>query len=404
VLVHELPRAEWLSHLVKHGVRLPTFRAHARPSGSWPLPPEGEKWAELRPWGWTPRLLAGAARLGDQVHVKPPAIGASISAASSKLHSLRAVRQWLNEHRHTLDPDAEWLAPDEDIGVIAEDWPGVVSEAQRLTRRGFTKIVLKSPWGTAGRGLRLLEPERIQGARRWAESLLIAQGGLRIEPWLDRCFDFSTQFNIDSSGSVKLLGASQCLSDRKGRFTGAVIGPLGIGQSPEIRRSLYEDRRIGRLLKALPSLLPSLVGAQWLGEPLGLDHFVYRRPDGALRIRPAVECNPRHTMGQVALSLRALMSPGSVGAWLWLPARRLRTSPEALLPHVSADLSSRDGTGRIQQGVIWTTDPARSPQHMSVLVVSKNLRALAESIAALPFDRISELPLLQICSRSATLR
>ncbi len=47
--------------------------------------------------------------------------------------------------------------------------------------------------------------------------------------------------------------------------------------------------------------------------PVGIDAFVYRTAEGAYRLKPVVEINPRYTMGRLTLELMQQTCPGSFG-------------------------------------------------------------------------------------------
>jgi hypothetical protein len=94
------------------------------------------------------------------------------------------------------------------------------------------------------------------------------------------------------------------------------------GLGDDVKRFLHHPDHPGRMSwvsryyadHVEPHLEAHLADAGYHG-PLGVDAFVYRDVDGALKLRPVVEVNPRFTMGRLALAI----------------ARRLPRNPETTL-------------------------------------------------------------------------
>jgi hypothetical protein len=136
------------------------------------------------------------------------------------------------------------------------------------------------------------------------------QGGIVVEPWLDRVWDFSVQFEMDSAG-LRRLEMIRLENNPRGQFRAVAAGP-------RVTRGLPVD--LARFLHATVFPLYDGVFREFLEERLrqagflgaaGVDALVYRDGGGELRCKPLVELNPRYTMGRIAHEIRRQVAPGS---------------------------------------------------------------------------------------------
>lgn len=139
--------------------------------------------------------------------------------------------------------------------------------------------VLKSPHGFSGRGNTLINDDEL----KWEEELRIG------EPWMDRVFDFSTQWEINEL--IQFLGATQNETTKRGFHISNSVGDLQkfFGQ----HLPFLEEQK-----KESEMLLSTLQELGYFG-PVGIDAMIYEGP----KLRSIVEINPRKTMGRLALEL-----------------------------------------------------------------------------------------------------
>jgi hypothetical protein len=161
-----------------------------------------------------------------------------------------------------LLPGAKLLSTKE----IADEWI--------QTTKG--PLVLKTPYGTAGRGHTILDPQN--------PSLNVKPlytGPCIGEPWVERVLDFSTQWE-----NGKLVGVTLFENEPNGTYKGTFAG------EPE-KWALDEH-----LSYATP-LIEKLMQMGYSGN-VGIDAFIYLW-EGKQRLHPIVEINARKTMSWVAL-------------------------------------------------------------------------------------------------------
>ncbi len=132
-----------------------------------------------------------------------------------------------------------------------------------------------------------------------------------VEPWVNRVFDYSVQFEYDGE-RLQNLGMIQQIIGPTGQYRGSYWQPKFLsGIDDEISRVMAND--VMPAFATESSLCKELT--RWLDESeftgaLGIDGFVFRMPDGSLKARYICEINPRYTMGRVALELSRFVSPG----------------------------------------------------------------------------------------------
>lgn len=194
--------------------------------------------------------------------------------------------------RYTTLPEAALLANEREL----VDWLGKTSGPK----------VVKTCFGLSGMGNRRADgleptPELLSMCRKeWGQHRPVIG-----EPWLDRIFDFSTQWRILPGHVFEFIGATRFETDAYGTYQGTLAGPesLLFGDL-----EIYLDQHIAYIQKALEDI----VDMGFLGN-IGFDALVYRDSEkGAACLYPLVEINGRQTMSLVALLLQKRLCPDRV--------------------------------------------------------------------------------------------
>jgi hypothetical protein len=106
--------------------------------------------------------------------------------------------------------------------------------------------------------------------------------------------------------------------------------------------------------KEIPEKMEPLLAAANYQGPIGLDAFVYRAPDGTLRLRPAVEMNPRFTMRRLTWELMRRVTHGRTARFELIrsknPADRARELETANPPVLGRD-------GKMASGCVVLNEP-----------------------------------------------
>lgn len=316
----------------------------------------------LRPWGWHPELRA------DRLDASGVRAWDERWRAAFDKRSAAALGRELNEslsHTCRVEPAAE--AP-----MVATELSHIYQHIAYFCDRGHAEVLLKAPFGTAGRGSR-----RWRGgeARPWAERVLAQQGGVLVEPWRERLVDLSV--HVDLGERPVFQGVTAFFTTAAGRWRASLVGPWDMALTPALRRFGHgEGREPGWLEGALRQ---AATRAQGPPGPAGVDAFLYRGPAGPM-LRPLVEVNPRFTMGRVALALRRHLAPRRVGLWAVMSAADARAAGFASLEAWLLTRPKPRFAGGLREGVLTLTEPRAGLRFAGVLAVG---RSLEEAWAAL---------------------
>lgn len=238
----------------------------------------------LRPWAWCPQ----SARLFRRFD--PQETAARWNASVRRLFA----KDWQVGH-FGLD------------SAVCRSSGEVRAALDRYADAGFSECLAKAPYGAAGQKNRLLTREHLGDP--WIRRVLDVQGSVVVEPRLDRVFDFSVHYERTPEG-VRLLGCVRLENDRRGQFRACVAAAKFLrGAPPEAVRLLSGEGLSVYGNTVRHAIAAALEPSGYLG-PVGIDAFVFRAPDGSVRLRPVVEMNPRYTMGRLAWELRRRVAPG----------------------------------------------------------------------------------------------
>ena len=202
------------------------------------------------------------------------------------------------------------LEPLQDDSVWKSEFAALFSKTEQTQRfekwMALSEIetgqqVEKAAFSAAGRGNRVSRTNPIVSSN---------QPCLIVEPWVERVFDYSVQFEYDGT-TLENLGMIRQIIGPRGQYRGSLWQPKFLaGVDSDIARLMANDVMP---LYATDSEM-CLAIREWLDEtgftgPFGIDAFIYKTPDGSLATRPICEINPRQTMGRVALELARFVAP-----------------------------------------------------------------------------------------------
>lgn len=183
--------------------------------------------------------------------------------------------------------------------------------------------VLKTCFGLSGLGHLLVNehtlPEKIQTFchKEWSAGRPVIA-----EPWLDRVFDFSTQWAIGEAGDIQFLGSTVFETNAKGVYQGTLSGTQ---QSifkeffPFLEDHVYQANNMLRKVQKLG----------FFGH-VGIDAFLYEcSRTRKICLYPIVEINGRKTLSYVALCLQQRYFPDQA---IRLTFKPYSTEAVSLLP------------------------------------------------------------------------
>ena len=381
------PSPEFQQRLQSLGFTLPEWAEYNAEDELPSAPAVERKIGSIAPWAWTPDSIAFFKHTARNLtrRMDPNTLW------NSKRRELYS-KQWSASFARTLAEESEapnWLAPSETYGEAASSLKEIATLRRRFQERGYPDIVLKTPFGTAANGLRLLEKSDSLSSslEAWIQAIFETQGSLIVEPWLNRVFDFSVQLNATSSG-LKPIAYTQLLNNQRGQFRGIHLHRFDRGIAPEIARFLMTPvNRQPRLYhtfdnRVLPQLSEALSMRSYQG-PLGIDSFVYRDPFGELKLKPIAEINPRYTMGRIGLEIAKRIAPQAVGRFEIQSARTIKKTTGASLQAYCQQLErdcptalTDEDNPRISSGSFPLTDPKHAERFVALLHVRSRLQDL----------------------------
>ena len=259
------------------------------------------------PWGWDAALCHQLQRLGVNPRILP---------TDEELKEVRAL-----SHRRTakglLDSIYHTLLIDNAIGCSIKEKEEVVettSKAVELTGEAievkdeaallqqlacWPEAVLKAPWSSSGRGVRMVSTPVHSSVLQWALGVMRRQGSLMVEPLYHKVADFGMEFSANAEGFT-YIGLS--LFDTSGTaYTGNL---LATEEEKRAKLARYlSPTQIDSLRQLVLHCLEAISPRFRLG-PFGIDMMIVRTEDGKTRVHPCVEINFRRTMGHVAIALQ----------------------------------------------------------------------------------------------------
>lgn len=125
------------------------------------------------------------------------------------------------------------------------------------------------------------------------------------EPWLDRLFDFSTQWIIHPNHEIEYLGATRFETNEEGIYQGTLAGPES-NLFHSMEDFLLRHREFAR------NALSDMADMGFFGY-VGVDALLYRDPKNqSITLYPIVEINGRQTMSLAALRFQKKIFPHQI--------------------------------------------------------------------------------------------
>ncbi|MCB1098531.1 MAG: DUF455 family protein [Verrucomicrobiae bacterium] len=337
VLLRNRPSTAFLQRIQSAGLPVPEIEVlDANGRIAIDSPNRNRKMGALRPWGWSPESVRLLQPLTGSV--TQTATGTRWIPEIAQLYS----KQWSTAELRKLvaaEPELP-LVNMADCGECTTDPGHVIASAERFLERHET-VVLKAAFGVSGRGMMRVDAASLQDDRTigWINNTLQRHGAIVVEPWFERVFDLSMQYEIKRSADrrtceVIFKGGTRLINDERGQFRACQVShQLVCGMPSKVARFFHSHPgRDGWARELFERTIPaqlseSLLATEFEG-PLGIDAFVFMdQASGSLRLQPIVEINPRFTFGRLAVELRRSLHPRSRGTIEIVPASAMPDDP-----------------------------------------------------------------------------
>lgn len=187
------------------------------------------------------------------------------------------------------------LAPDEKICDTAPIEVKTVEDVIKTVDE-YKDTILKSPWSSSGKGLRMVNLHSwTESDKGWVRNILAKQGSLIVEKRAKPALDFSMQF-ATSPASVKFWGYS-IFKATHGAYQGNLLASNEYMESL-ISRYIKKDLLL-QVREAISEFLLNEFVGKYEGN-LGVDMFINQDQQGRYSLNPCVEINVRNNFGLVA--------------------------------------------------------------------------------------------------------
>lgn len=254
------------------------------------------QFSTVSPWGWDLALRSLLLRCGVCAVPSEEDV-AGIRDLSHRKHAVDLLRE--------LDFD----------GTTGCSWcADTVVEVQQAIRN-HSRIVVKAPWSSSGRGIRFIDGALDEYQKRWIENVVARQRCVVIENYCHKVKDFGMEFESDGEGGVNYLGLS-LFHTQNAAYTGNILATEE-EKLEMISRYISVDR-LNVVKEKICTVLGALYKDRYKG-PFGIDMMIVRGSEngqwsmanGQFLLHPCVEINLRRTMGHVAIELSKHFPSGS---------------------------------------------------------------------------------------------
>lgn len=186
-----------------------------------------------------------------------------------------------------------------------------VTDIEQYVSDKNTKLVLKSPYSSSGRGIVWLPPGQLnRSERQIIGGMLKKQRSASVEKKLDKLLDFSAHFEITPDKAIRFAGYSLFETGTKGNYEKSILLPQN-----EIEKTLFQYIGKGLLSEVTEQLKINLSEeyAPYYEGNLGVDMMIYLSGN-RFHLHPCVEINMRKSMGYLSLQLQKnYLHPDSKG-------------------------------------------------------------------------------------------
>ena len=303
VLVSSTPDQEWIDLLAPIAQILPSFLRKDELLEQLKL---GKlRLSEFKPWGWSPRMIKIVSEFIP-------------FAISNDLQDVNLFWSQLHQHLYgrltalkVLKQVVEHI-PKRDLLIADDQFPIKIAKLSDFDTLPFTesRIVVKAPYSSAGRGVLILHSDTInESNRQWIQSQILRCGYVMVEPFLEIIQEFSLQFKIDTAKCTP-VSLGSFVVNTKGGYGGNYIKSVPV--DPEIQSFLNQFDLAQFAHRLGQAIYDEGLSSVYNGY-LGVDMFVCRNTKGKLFFHPCVEINIRYNMGTVAYYLAQFLDDSAFG-------------------------------------------------------------------------------------------
>ena len=271
VLCSRPPPGQWLSFLEQAGFDLPHCRSAMATADAY----------HFVPWGWGNDAFDASRLAGCS---PPPFTEKIIRNVNSRRFSYQLARR------------NGW-------GVCGAHLCQSQSALDRVLEAGMQcPFVVKPEYGNAGRGFVhcIRGSSQVRAKERCRALLREGMSCVVVEPWLNRCGDYSVSFTVKGSLPPRDRALYCTITTSGGAFYGVRLPPRGV-TDPTL------DPWRKTMLAVASKTAHALYEAGYRG-PATIDALVAKTPQGDVLV-PLLEINARYAMSRICRRVQSLLAP-----------------------------------------------------------------------------------------------
>ena len=251
----------------------------------------------IKPWGWNPAVRRQLLESGIDEKVLPTlAQLETIRSYSGRQKAVKLLAELKEMNNDFCGESCFFTNIDELLSYV------YASQGDQ---------VLKMPYSGSGKGIVWIKGEITDKQIDWCKRVINKQGGVVIEPFLNRVQDFAMEFKMTDSG-IKFIGYSLFQSATSGAYVGNI---LMSDAAIEKKLSVFVGVDLLNELKSKLEIKLSAYFPRYRGY-LGVDMMICESADTTFQLQPCVEINMRMNMGIVAHRLyERFVHPNSSGIY-----------------------------------------------------------------------------------------
>lgn len=212
-----------------------------------------------------------------------------IRALSHRRYAAQTLKELRNENSTSVCDSPSYL--------VGEAWEvDSLSDLASFIQDSH-QVVIKAPWSSSGRGVRIVSHGMDINLERWARGVIRQQGSLMVEPFYEKIADFGVEFVVHKD-VVTFVGIS-VFEATNGNYQGNLL--ISEAQKEAIIAQWIPIAILHKVIQRLSNILKRDI-APWYTGCLGVDMMIVDNGKQTC-LHPCVEINLRRTMGHVAISL-----------------------------------------------------------------------------------------------------
>ena len=205
VLVDQLPTKQFTEELNKFGFPIAQFCTKEQ---AIKLIQEENIQINVITWGWSPAILNDFKEFiqySQTIAITEPT---QFKKRYERKNSIELLSQILDTFQSPFLLDSNSLPQ-----VVKSE-----TEIENLQEK-WDQLVLKSPLSSSGRGLQMVRFKPLNDSKRkWIQTILKQQTYITCEPLLQKCADFSFQFQVREDQQVEYIGLSYFKTNENGQY------------------------------------------------------------------------------------------------------------------------------------------------------------------------------------------